>query len=293
MLSGIKAHTLRIWEQRYGIISPKRTATNIRYYEDDDLRHLLNISILNKNGFKISRIASMSPKEIQLAVRNLSTGNFEDTVQIDALTISMMELDEVKFEAILSTNIRAIGFERTMMDVIYPFLDKLSILWVTGSIHPVQESFISNLVRQKLIAAIDETPLGADSSEAFVLYLPEGETQELSLLFLHYIIRKRGFRVLYLGQNTSLADLGEACRIFPAEYVLTIISESFTKQSVHQYLEDLQKVCGKKTFLITGYQILVQGIVSGNNLRVMANLDEILDFLEAPSGPPLKLADQA
>lgn len=284
MLSGIKAHTLRIWEQRYGIISPKRTPTNIRYYEDDDLRHLLNITILNKNGFKISKIATMNQEQIQDAVRDLSTGSFDDSVQIDALTISMMELDEVKFEAILGSNIRAIGFERTMMEVIYPFLDKLSLLWVTGSIHPVQEAFISNLVRQKLIAAIDDTQLPQEQTDAFVLYLPEGETQELSLLFLHYMIRKRGHRVLYLGQNTSLPDLAEACKIFPSDYVLTIISESFTKQSVHLYLEDLRKVCSNKTFLITGYQILVQGIQSGDHVLVMQNLDEILEFLESPSG---------
>ena len=130
MLSGIKAHTIRIWEQRYNIIQPKRTPTNIRFYEDSDLRLLLNISILNKNGFKISKIALMDEEEIREEVNRLSSGNFEDTVQVDAMTISMMELDEGKFETILSSNIRAIGFERTMLEVIYPFLDKLSLLWM-------------------------------------------------------------------------------------------------------------------------------------------------------------------
>lgn len=279
MLSGIKAHTLRIWEQRYHIIRPKRTPTNIRYYEDEDLRHLLNISLLNKNGYKISRIASMSEKQIAEAVNKLSAGTFEDAVQIDALTISMMELDEAKFETILASNIKALGFERTMMEVIYPFLDKLSLLWLTGSIHPVQESFISNLVRQKLIAAMDGIPVAGPGSHTFILYLPEGETQELSLLFLHYLIKKRGFRVLYLGQNTSLADLSEACAIFRSDYVLTIISETFTRQSVQQYLDDLRKVCPNKTILLTGYQIFVQGIRSGEDIRVLQDLQDILDFL--------------
>lgn len=280
MLSGIKAHTIRIWEQRYNIIHPKRTPTNIRYYEDRDLRQLLNISILNRNGFKISRIASMNEEEIKKAVNDLSSGTFEDSVQVDALTISMMELDEGKFETILSSNIRALGFERTMLEVIYPFLDKLSLLWLTGSIHAVQESFISNLVRQKLIAALDEIPFSPNAERSFILYLPEGESQELSLLFLQYLIRNRGHKVLYLGQNTSLVDLAEACKIYKTDYVVTIISEAFTRQSVHQYLENLRKVCSGKKVLITGYQVLVQGIATGPDIRVMKNLDDILSVLQ-------------
>jgi MerR family transcriptional regulator, light-induced transcriptional regulator len=285
MLSGIKAHTLRIWEQRYHIIKPKRTPTNIRFYEDEDLRQLLNISILNKNGFKISRIAAMSDSQINEAVNRLSSGTFEDAVQIDALTISMMELDEAKFETILASNIRALGFERTMLEVIYPFLDKLSLLWLTGSIHPVQESFISNMVRQKLIAAMDALTVPINPSHAFILYLPEGETQELSLLFLHYLIKKRGYRVLYLGQNTSLADLAEACAIFQCDYVLTIISETFTRQSVQQYLDDLLRVCPDKNILLTGYQIFVQGISSEERLRVLRDLEDIMLFLGELDGP--------
>ena len=280
MISGIKAHTLRIWEQRYHIIHPKRTPTNIRFYEDDDLKHLLNISLLNKNGLKISKIASMSEEEIAEAVSDLSKGSFEDSVQIDALTISMMELDEAKFETIIAANLQNLGFERTMMEVIYPFLDKLSLLWITGSIHPVQENFISNLVRQKLIAAIDALSANKSCHAGFTLYLPEGESQELSLLFLQYLIKKRGFRTLYLGQNTSLPDLAEACSIFPTDYVLTIISEGFTKQSVHQYLKDLQKVCEGKIIYVTGYQVLIQGIQTSENVVVLENLDSFTTLID-------------
>lgn len=280
MISGIKAHTLRIWEQRYHIIHPKRTPTNIRFYEDDDLKHLLNISLLNKNGLKISKIASMSEEEIAEAVSDLSKGSFEDSVQIDALTISMMELDEAKFETIIAANLQNLGFERTMMEVIYPFLDKLSLLWITGSIHPVQENFISNLVRQKLIAAIDALSTNKSCNAGFTLYLPEGESQELSLLFLQYLIKKRGFKTLYLGQNTSLPDLAEACSIFSTDYVLTIISEGFTKQSVHQYLKDLQKVCDGKTIFVTGYQVLIQGIQTSENVVVLENLDSFTKLID-------------
>ena len=154
-LCGIKAHTIRIWEQRYGLIKPKRTKTNIRYYMDADLKLLLNIALLNRNGTKISKIASMSEMEIAEKVATISEIDFEGGAQLDALTLSMIEMDEVKFDRILTTNIRQLGFEKTMLEVIYPFLDKLSLLWLTGSINPAQENFISNLIRQKIIVAID------------------------------------------------------------------------------------------------------------------------------------------
>jgi DNA-binding transcriptional MerR regulator len=158
-LSGIKAHTIRIWEQRYGIIEPQRTKTNIRYYQDEDLKFLLNIALLNKNGIKISKIAKMTKGEVAEKVAAISEINFEYGTQLDALTISMIEMDEFKFDRIVSTNIQQLGFERTMLEIIYPFLDKLSLLWLTGSINPVQENFMSYLIRQKIIVAIDKEAL--------------------------------------------------------------------------------------------------------------------------------------
>ncbi len=187
-LSGIKAHTIRVWEQRYDIIQPKRTKTNIRYYQDEDLKLLLNIALLNKNGIKISKIAKMTNKEIAEKVAAISEINFEYGTQLDALTISMIEMDEFKFDRIISTNIQQLGFERTMLEIIYPFLDKLSVLWLTGSINPVQENFMSYLIRQKLIVAINNLPLlQSKDTKKFIIYLPEGERQELSLLFMSYL----------------------------------------------------------------------------------------------------------
>lgn len=157
-LSGIKAHTIRVWEQRYSIIEPKRTKTNIRYYQDADLKFLLNIALLNKNGIKISKIAKMSKGEIAEKVAAISEINFEYGTQLDALTISMIEMDESKFDRIVSTNIQQSGFEHTMLEIIYPFLEKLSVLWLTGSINPVQENFMSYLIRQKSSQPLIKSP---------------------------------------------------------------------------------------------------------------------------------------
>ncbi|MBP8239971.1 MAG: MerR family transcriptional regulator [Saprospiraceae bacterium] len=285
-LSGIKAHTLRIWEQRYGLITPKRTPTNIRYYDDEDLKFILNIALLNRNGIKISKIAQMNRSEITGKVSELSDFRFEDGAQLDALTLSMIEMDEYKFERIVSTNIQQTGFERTMLEVIYPFLDKLSLLWLTGSIHPVQESFISNLIRQKLIVAIDKLPMpGGREVQKLLLYLPEGERQELTILFMHYLAKARGYHVVYLGLDVSLTDLRDAQRVLEPDFVFTMITETFGKEPVQRYVDKLSEVFAKSQVLLSGYQVIAQSVLAPNNTVILNSLEHTLDFLKSAAQP--------
>lgn len=279
-LSGIKAHTIRIWEQRYGVITPKRTQTNIRYYEDKDLKLVLNIALLNRNGIKISKIAKMTHQEIAEKVGAISEINFEYGTQLDALTISMIEMDEYKFDRIVSTNIQQIGFERTMLEIIYPFLDKLSLLWLTGSINPVQENFISYLIRQKLIVAIDKEPLIAEGNKKFIIYLPEGERQELSLLFMHYLLKSRRNRVVYLGQEISISDLKDACDIHKPDFIFTMITETFAKEPVQHYVDRLAETFPDCHLLFSGYQVVVQPVEPKENTSILKSLDQTLSFLE-------------
>ncbi|MBR9919850.1 MAG: MerR family transcriptional regulator [Bacteroidetes bacterium] len=280
-LSGIKAHTIRVWEQRYGIINPERTETNIRYYKDEDLKLLLNIALLKRNGLRISKIAKMDRGEIEAKVAEVSEINFEYGTQLDALTLSMIEMDELKFERIISTNIQQIGFERTMLEVIQPFLDKLSVLWLTGSINPVQESFIGYLIRQKLIVAIDKLELhtGPDVRK-FILYLPEGERQELSLLFMHFMLKLRGHQVLYIGQEMAITDLADVQKIHNPDFIFTMISETFSKEPVHHYIDHLSKQFQNTEILISGYQVVAQEVESKDNIRVLHSLQETIEFLD-------------
>ena len=280
-LSGIKAHTIRIWEQRYGIIQPKRTKTNIRYYQDEDLKLLLNIALLNKNGIKISKIAKMSKMDIAEQVAGISEINFEYGTQLDALTISMIEMDEYKFDRIVSTNIKQLGFERTMLEIIYPFLDKLSLLWLTGSINPVQENFISYLIRQKLIVAIDNVPLvNGKERKKFIIYLPEGEKQELSLLFMHYLLKSRQNQVIYLGQEISLADIKDAYKIHQSDYIFTMITETFAKEPVQHYIDKLATTFPEAHILLSGYQVVAQDVTPPSNTSILKSLDQTLLFLK-------------
>lgn len=290
-LCGIKAHTIRIWETRYGIIKPQRTKTNIRYYQEEDLKHVLNIAFLNKNGIKISKIAKMSIEEIGRRVADMSSVNLGEDTQMDALTLSMIEMDEYKFDRIISTNIQQIGFERTILEVIYPFLDKLSLLWLTGSMYPVQENFINCLIRQKIIAAIDKVPPIPSkkiSTKKFVIYLPEGENQELSLLLIHYLIKSRKNEVVYLGTKISIENVKDACKVYQPDFIFTMISETFTKTPVQTYLKSLSETFPNSQILLSGYQVVVQQIKSSDNITIISSINDLIYFLNAMNNPPSK-----
>ncbi len=286
-LCGIKAHTLRIWEQRYGIVVPKRTKTNIRYYLDADLKRLLNVALLNKNGIKISKIAKMTEEEILKKVAEISEVSFEYNTQLDALTISMIEMDEYKFDKIISSNIEQIGFEKTMLEIIHPFLDKLSVLWLTGSINPVQENFIGHLIRQKIITAIDNEPFSVGKNvKTFIVYLPEGENQELSLLLLHYLLKTRKNRVIYLGQNISIQDLKDTYNIHKPDFIFTMITETYANQPVQTYIDSLSESFPTSEILLSGYQVVAQNISSQKNVTILGSLQEVINFMDILKSRP-------
>ena len=278
-LSGIKAHTLRIWEQRYNLLQPKRTDTNIRFYDDDDLKLILNVALLNDNGVKISKIASMSSNELREEVMKLTERSLTHDDQIHALTICMIEMDEERFDKILSTNILKLGFEQTMLNIIYPFMSKIGVLWQTGAINPAQEHFISNLVRQKLIVAIDGQ-IPQRGGKKFLLFLPEGELHEISILFASYLIKSKGHKVIYLGQSTPNDDLLAVYKLHQPEYLLTVITTSPSSEYVQEYIHALSERFGQAQILVTGYQVLGQDLTFPTNVVQMSYIRDIKDLLE-------------
>jgi DNA-binding transcriptional MerR regulator len=253
-LSGIKAHTIRIWEKRHNLISPKRTDTNIRYYSDDDLKKIINVSLLNHQGVKISKLATMSLEEINQHILKMTESLTETSVYIDQLIVAMVDMEEERYEKILSTLFLRFGFERTITEVIYPFLEKIGVLWQTKNINPAQEHFISNLIRQKIIVAIDSLPMVDKEARRMVLYLPENELHELGLLFCHYIARKAGFKTYYLGQHVPQEDLLTIVEIHKPSVVVGYITSS-PYGGVEAYLSKLQLKLPKIKFLVSGYQI--------------------------------------
>jgi len=221
-LTGIKAHTLRIWEKRYNIVEPHRSESNIRSYTDEDLKKLLNISILVKNGYKISKVADLCSASVNDKIIEISRLSNNHNSEIEGLILSMIELDEVKFEKILNSSVIKLGFEKTINDVIYPLFEKIGVLWQTGSINPAQEHFISSLVRRKLFVAIDGLSFNTmPDAEKYILYLPEWELHEIGLLFYDYLIRKSGNSVVYLGQSLPYKNLISISDTLQPDYILT------------------------------------------------------------------------
>ncbi|GAB3323583.1 MerR family transcriptional regulator [Larkinella ripae] len=276
-LSGIKAHTLRIWEQRYNIISPKRTDTNIRTYDDVDLKLVLNISLLKDHGFKISEISRMSLGEMSQEVITISDRKLNYPDQIHALTLSMVDLDEERFEKIISTNILQFGFENTMNHIIYPFLSRIGTLWVTGSIGPAQEHFMSNLIRQKIIVAIDgQVTKQHATSKTYVLFLPEGELHEIGLLFANYVIRARQNRVIYLGQSLPMRELEYVCDLHKPDYLFTSITSSPSNHEVQPYVNKLASSFPDTQLLLTGYQVVGQDIDLPDNAMIINTSDDLV-----------------
>ncbi|NVJ86434.1 MAG: MerR family transcriptional regulator [Algoriphagus sp.] len=278
-LSGIKAHTLRIWEQRYNLLSPKRTDTNIRYYDDADLKLILNVALLNDNGFKISKIASMEERELREEVMKLTERSLTHDDQIHALTICMIEMDEERFDKILSSNILKLGFEQTMLNIIYPFMSKIGVLWQTGAINPAQEHFISNLVRQKLIVAIDGQ-LSNGGGKKFLLFLPEGELHEISILFASYLIKSKGHKVVYLGQSTPNDDLLAVYKLHQPDYLMTVVTTSPSSEYVQEYVNALADRFKDAKILISGYQVIGQDLKLPANVEQLNYIRDVKDLLE-------------
>jgi MerR family transcriptional regulator, light-induced transcriptional regulator len=278
-LSGIKAHTLRIWEQRYDILSPDRTDTNIRTYDDNDLKLVLNIALLKDHGYKISEISKMSPDELSKEVLLISDKQLNYPDQIHALTISMLDLDEERFEKIISTNTLQFGFENMMINIIYPFLSRIGTLWITGSIGPAQEHFISNLIRQKLIVAIDgQLPSLRPGAKKYLLYLPEGEMHEISLLFANYIIRSRQNKVIYLGQSLPFSELGFAHGMHKPDYIFSVITSVPGQNEIQRYVYKLAKKFPDSKILLTGYQVVGQDIDCPDNVEIITQIKYLMDI---------------
>ncbi|MFC6999185.1 MerR family transcriptional regulator [Rufibacter roseus] len=252
-LSGIKAHTLRIWEQRYQLLQPKRTDTNIRYYDDADLKNLLNVTLLYQEGYKISKIAQLPPEQIAKEVLTLTDAELGQEHFINQLIVAMVELDEVLFERILNRAILQLGFSTSVRQVMYPFLHKIGLLWQTANITPAHEHFMSQLIRQKMLVAIDGLPIQqVPHAPKVILALPEGELHELALLFAHYLLRSAGYATLYLGQHLPLPDLLKATEQFKPDYIFSVFTTVNPRISVSEFIEELVEKASVRQVLVSG-----------------------------------------
>jgi MerR family transcriptional regulator, light-induced transcriptional regulator len=220
-LSGIKAHTIRIWEQRYSFLKPSRTGTNIRYYSNEELKRLLNVALLNKYGFKISHIDRMNEGEMKERILSLNQLEAQQERIVNVLIQNMVDLDMDSFEVTLNNFIAVKGIEKTIQQIIFPYLEKIGILWMTNHINPAQEHLVSNIIRQKLIVGIENISNRVRASKSVLLFLPEGEYHELGLLFMNYLLKNRGVNTIYLGCSIPANDVEYVVKLKKPDYLYT------------------------------------------------------------------------
>lgn len=261
-LTGIKAHTIRIWEKRYGILTPERSDTLIRQYDDQDMMTILSISLLNKHGYKISRIADMTSLEIRRKIQEMANNSLTDAVH-ENLLISLLELNESLFRQTLTDLIEKIGLEQTFALHLIPFLEKIGVMWLVGTINPAQEHFISNLIRQKLIVEIDRLPT-IQNTKKVILFLPEHENHEISLLFYHYQMKKKGFSTFYLGQSLPFESLLRCIEKVEPDLLVTSWIVAVEGAYIQSFFENLRKY--------TSIPVYAGGIQIKNHLNVLKNL---------------------
>lgn len=263
-ISGIKAHTLRIWEKRYNVLTPERTETNIRTYDDDDLRKLLNISTLIKGGWKISNVGKLSNEEIGFEVERLfnavNPATVDCTPYINALVVAMLDLNEKEFERVFANATTRFGLKETMMRVINPFLQQVGLMWSVWKVHPGHEHFASNIIRRKLFGAIDQLMPLPPKEDRFLLFLPEGEHHEIGLLFANYWLRSEGFQTVYLGQNVPFQALTEVVEKIKPHKLFTFFIANTDPAAIENYLEKLAQTFPDQTIHVAGSETLLEGL---------------------------------
>ena len=240
-ISGIKAHTIRIWEKRHKLLSPTRTNTNIRRYSLASLQKLLNITLLYNNGSKISKIASLEKDEISTMVREIALKSNSEQVAINALKLSMVNFDtslfDVTYEEILLQN----DFEFVYVNVFMPLMSELGILWQTNAISPSHEHFITNLIKQKIhiqTEFLQKDSVAEENSKLFILFLPEDEIHDLGLLWLNYFILKNGYKTIFLGQSLQTESLETLINLTNDICFVTYLTVEPNKDEINYYIKD-------------------------------------------------------
>ena len=280
-LSGIKAHTIRIWEQRYQFLKPSRTETNIRYYSCDELKRLLNIALLNKYGFKISHIDKMGEAELRDKILSLSGPEALQERIVNDLIQSMIDLDMGKLENSLDKYIQAKGVERAITQIIFPFLEKIGVLWLTNHINPAQEHLVTNIIRQKLIVGIEEVNSSLRVDKTVLLFLPEGEHHEIGLLFVCYLLKSRGVSVIYLGANIPLNDVEYGVKLKKPDYLFSHLTSVTQKFNFDKFITAATRQFGSTPLVISGKLAHAYEKKIPPAIRLKKSLHEVMEFISA------------
>lgn len=282
--SGTKAHTIRIWEQRYSLLEPKRTKTGIRYYSDEDLKKILGTSVLLKSGFKISKIAQLNKEEFRDALDKIESSSneidenlkYEKTINI--LLSAGLEFNEYLFINEFEKVRKLVNIDELFIKVIYPLLMKSGIMWGKDDMSPAQEHFISNILRQKIITEINSLTISEKNSNKIVLFLPENETHEIGLLFANYLLKSAGIETIYLGQQVPVTNLITMINEYNIERAIGFVFYSPGIDKLTKMVELISENCTKTKFYWGGALNTLKELSMPKNQFIISSIDDFISI---------------
>jgi len=284
-LTGIKAHTIRIWEKRYNLLEPERTDTNIRTYNLENLQKLLNVSFLNNNGYKISKISNLDKAKIPELVNEINQKNNEQDHAIKDFKLAMLNFDQALFYSTYNNLKTNKSFKDIFYNVFIPLLSELGILWQTGTITPAHEHFISTLIRQKILVNTElvQSENIPNSNKIFVLYLPDNEIHELGLMFINYELASKGFRTIFLGQSVPIDNLKSLLHLNGEIIFVSYFTIKPEKEHLLDYLSEFQKEIlngNDSKFWILGYMLEhLDHRLLPNNISTFKSIEDLVKIL--------------
>lgn len=275
--SGVKQHTIRMWEQRYNALKPSRSEGNTRRYDGFQLRRLLNLVSLTESDYKISELGSLPDeklygllKKVQQESSPIPTDYF-----VSQLIVAGMEYDEPAFDKLFSHCLLRYGLKDAYTKIIYPMLSRMGLLWTTNSLPPANEHFISNIVRQKLYVSIDALPPSTQDALPWVLFLPENEFHDIGLLMANYLLRISDKKTIYLGDNVPIQSVSQAVQETKAAHLLLFLTHNYFPQKIKSYVEEIKKTNPGKRIYISGNSKILNSIEAEKSIIKLGSVEDL------------------
>ncbi|MCF2443811.1 MerR family transcriptional regulator [Dyadobacter sp. CY345] len=279
-----KAHTIRIWEQRYGLLEPERTQSNIRFYDDQQLKKLLNVCMLITRGRKISHISKLSDNELSEEIDKIIAESFQSEkhveVIIDQALIAITTYDQVLFDQLFSNSVKRFGMVKTYTKIMYPLLVRTGLMWIKDDLLPSQEHFLTNLIKQKLFSAIEELPLPEKADQTWILFLNESEDHEIGLLFAYYLIRQYGKKVVYLGQRVPYDDLSNVAQRCSPTHMYSFFVRNQPENEFDNLLTQLAKDFADCSILISGSDEVMGKTAERKGITMIYTIESLIQILK-------------
>lgn len=278
-VSGIKAHTIRIWEQRYNALSPTRSDGGTRHYSEEDMMRVMILAMLSKRGQRISKIATLSLAELRVLaeIDQVADQSFEEIKE--QLMIHSLEFNQTKLVELIDGAMARFGIEKTFTQIVFPFLRMVGILWITGKITPGHEHFFSNICRQKLFSEIDKLPNPSGQKDHIVLLQPPWDFHEMGILFYNYILRKNDFSTTYLGQAVPQKDALEAIQATKAAWCVATFIAPTTEEKIVEFVMPIIEQASNTRFLFTGPHLTFNFNQHSNRIAIFRSIDDLKQML--------------